>query len=181
MIQYFKGDKEELKFVNSTNEVFQNISQNLDSMFDDAYSCFKFGDILWDSKRTPLSKSVVKKIFRESFFTIFSNFLVAGSFESYITVFENIFGEDVEVIFTVPAPGKLLIDVTASGLQLDTFLLREIVDNEYVYSNLIDDEGDTIVFQSVKGLESQYELEQMLNEMVPYGIYTEISLTLGGE
>jgi hypothetical protein len=77
-------------------------------------------------------------------------------------------------------PGKLNIDITASGVQISDFISREIVNNEYVFDEVIDDEGDNIVFQGVKGFETQYELEQMLFEMVPAGIYTEITLTLGG-
>jgi hypothetical protein len=79
----------------------------------------------------------------------------------------------------VPAPGKLNIDIVAAGTALYDFIARIIVENEYQFDTIIDDEDDTIVFQAIKGFESQYELEQMLFEMVPAGIYTEITLTIG--
>jgi hypothetical protein len=83
------------------------------------------------------------------------------------------------VDFTVPAPGKLNIDIEAAGVELADFISRYIEDNTYLFDEVIDDEGDNIVFQSVKGFQSQYELEQMLFEMVPAGIFTTISLTIG--
>lgn len=179
MSQYFKGDELEVKFVNAGTPISDNLSQQKSLFFDDAYACFLLGELLYDNDLSPLANAIPRAIFRESFATIFDAFLVAGSFESYLTVFENIFGEDVVVEFTVPAPGKLLIDIEAAGILLSDFAARTIENNAYVFDEVIDDEGDNIAFQTVKGFESQYELEQMLFEMVPAGIYTEITLTLG--
>jgi len=179
MPQYFKGDATELKYYNSAAPVLDLLSAEKDDFFADAYECFILGEVLYDNALSPLSNAISRDIFRTSFSTIFDSFLVAGSFESYLTVFQNIFGSDVEVTFTVPAPGKLEIDIVAAGVELSPFVARYIEDNAYVFDNVVDDEGDQIVFQTVKGFESQYELEQMLFEMVPTGIYTVISLTVG--
>lgn len=177
--QFFKGDEKELKFFNAGKTIFENLSVQKDLFFDDAYACFVLGELLYDSARAPLSNAIPREIFRESFSAIFDSFILAGSFESYLTVFRKVFGEDVEVTFTVPAPGKLQIAIVASGVETYDFIARHIVSNAYVFDEVVDDEGDNIVFKSVKGLESEYELEQMLFEMVPAGIYTEISLTIG--
>ena len=74
------------------------------------------------------------------------------------------------------------IAIEAEGIEESNFGLRRIVDNQYVVDELVDREvpGNNIVFQTIKGFTSQYELEQMLFEMVPAGIYTEITLSLGG-
>lgn len=180
MPQFFKGDAEELKYYNSGLPIIDQIIGQKDLFFDDAYGCFVLGELLYDNDYAPLARAIPREIFRESFSTIFESFIVAGTFESYLTVFRNIFGDDVDVQFTVPGPGRLQIDIEAAGFQLSDFVARYIENNAYVFDEIIDDEGDNIVFQTVKGFESQYELEQMLFEMVPDGIYTEITLTVGG-
>lgn len=179
-MQKFKGDDIELKFDNAGAPTFADLGEQKDLFFDEAYSCFVLGEILYDSGRAPLSNAIPRAVFREVFSAIFNSFLEAGGLESYLTVFRNIFGEDVEVTFTIPSPGKLEIDIVASGLVIVDAITRYIEDNVFVFDELVDHEGDNIAFQSFKGIESQYELEQMLFEMVPGGIYTQISLTIGG-
>ena len=178
-VQYFKGDDTEKKFDLAGKDQLDAIELQRNSFFDGAYTCFLLGELLYDSGRAPLANAIAREIFREAFATIFDAFVVAGSFESYLTVFRNIFGEDVDVTFTVPAPGKLQISIEATGVELNNFDVRRIVDNAYVLDDLVDYVGDTIVLQTIKGFTSQYELEQMLFEMVPAGVFTQITLTLG--
>lgn len=177
-MQYFKGDDLELKFYEVGRELFDDLSFQRDIFYDEAYECFILGDVIWRNRFSPLANAIPEAVFRESFSVIFDSFTFAGSFESYLTVFRRVFGDDVDVTFTVPGPGKLNIDIIANSVQLDLFVARYISDNAYIFDEIIDDEGDNIVFQSFKGLESEYELNQMLFEMVPAGIYTEISLTI---
>lgn len=177
-MQFFKGDEKELKFYNSGLPILNSTSNDRTEFFNDAFACFALGDLLYDTGRAPLTNAIKREIFREAFATIFNAFLTAGSFESYLTVFRTIFGDDVQVTFTVPSAGRLQIAIVAAGVQYSTWVARTIVGNSYVFDEIIDDEGDNLVFQSVKGFETQYEVEQMLFEMVPDGIFTEISLTL---
>lgn len=179
MAQYFKGDATEKKYYESGRSIARNLSNQKTEFFDNAYGCFVLGELLYDNDYAPLANAIPREIFRESFETIFDSFLIAGSFEAYLIVFRNIFGDDVEVEFTVPAPGKLQIDITATGLAIYGTIVRQIVDDAYEYFTLTDNEGDRIVLQGVKGFETQYELEQMLFEMVPAGIFTDINLTVG--
>jgi len=180
MAQMFKGDATEQKYLACGTTIIDQLSTQKTNFFDDAYACFVLGELLYDNDRSPLANSISRDIFRESFSTIFDSFLLAGSFESYITVFQNIFGADVEITFTVPAPGKLNIDIVATDITLYNIAVRSIAGDSYVIDEIIDDEDDFIVLQAIKGFDSQYELEQMLYEMVPAGIFTEISLTVGG-
>lgn len=180
-MQFFKGDATELKYYESARPILQTLSSQKNDFFNEGYGCFVLGELLYDNDYAPLSNAIPREIFRESFAALFESFLLAGSFESYLSVFKQIFGDSVEVTFTVPAPGKLLIDIVATGLEIYGTTVREIIENDYQYFTLVDDEGDRIVLQEVKGFESQYELEQMLFEMVPAGIYTEITLTVGEE
>lgn len=182
MVQYFKGDPQEVQIVDAGSPVFDTLSTQKSLFFDDAYACHLLGELLYDTERAPLSNAIPRDIFRTSFAALFDSFLLAGSFESYLTVFRQIFGETVEVEFTVPAPGKLNIDITATGFETSNFVARRIVENAYIFEQVITQDGlDNLVFQTVKGFESQYELEQMLFEMVPAGIYTEITLSIEGE
>jgi len=177
--QLFKGDANERKFYGAGKPLIDALQTQKDLFFQGAFTGFKLGEMLYDEGLSPLANAIPREIFRESFSVIFDAFIVAGSAESYLTVFRNIFGEAVEVEFEVPGPGQLNIDITASGSAISNFVTRYIQDNAYVFDNIIDDEGDNIVFQTVKGFQSQYDLEQMLFEMVPDGIYTQISLTIG--
>jgi hypothetical protein len=179
MTQFFKGDPIELKMAEVASGLLEAKSLALTEFFEGCYSTRPFGAMIYDEGRSPLSNAIVRQIFIETFSEIFEAFRFAGSFESYLLVFRKIFGEDVGVTFTVPAPGKLGIAIAAEGIEFSKFVARKIVNNAYVFEEIVDEEGDNIVFQNIKGFQSQYELEQMLFEMVPGGIYTEITLSLG--
>lgn len=179
MAQFFKGDDTEKKYYESGRSIAEILSGQKTEFFDQAYGCFVLGELLYDNNYAPLSNSIPREIFRETFETLFDSFLVAGTFEAYLTVFRGVFGPSVSVTFTVPAAGKLTIAIVASGLEIYGMTVRQIVGDAYSYFTLVDDEGDRIVLQAVKGFDSQYELEQMLFEMVPAGIFTQITLTVG--
>ena len=107
-------------------------------------------------------------------------FLEAGSFEGYISVFQKVFGNDVDLTFTVPSAGKLVIDIQAQGLIPFDLAARKIVENEYVFDKVVDQDDNQIIINFIKGLNSQSDVEIMLNELVPQGVWTDINLTLGG-
>lgn len=177
-MQYFKGDDDERKIASVAISLFDQLAFQKREMYAGVYESAPLGDVLYDSRRSPLANAIPKSVFRIAFKEIFDAFVAVGTFEAYLTVFRKIFGESVVVDFTVPAAGKLQIDVEASGVELFNFVTRYIESNAYVIDQMIDDEGDNLVFQALAGFESQYELERMFFEMVPAGIYTEISLTL---
>lgn len=177
-MQYFKGDEKELKFDGAGEPTMSALSLQKDLFFDGAYACFVLGELLYDENRSPLANAIDRDIFREGFAVIFEAFVVAGTFESYLTVFRNIFGDDVTVSFTVPAAGKLQIGIVATGVAQNNLLARSIVSGAYVYDEIVDQDGDNIVALNPKGFQTQYEAEQMLFEMVPAGIYTTVSLTI---
>jgi len=180
-MQKFKGDDLEQKFIDSGSPIFDLMSATLDEFFDGAYDDGMLGDLLHESDRSPLANAIRLEIFRLCFNTVYEQFRYSGSFDSYLIVFSKIFGDTVDVTFTVPAPGKLQIDIIADQLEEFHFIARNIDNNMYLYDDVIwyDDTPDqgNIVFQTIKGFHSQYELEQMLFEMVPDGVFTEISLT----
>lgn len=177
--QYYKGDATELKVDACVEPTFTSSELQIDEFLEGAYQAAPLGDVIFDTGRSPLSNAISRDIFRSAFKEIFDAFVAVGTFEAYITVFTKIFGDDVLIEFTVPAPGKLGIEITAAGVELSDFIARYIENNAYLFDEVVDYDGDNIAFQSFKGFTSQYELEQMLYEMVPAGIWTNISLTLG--
>lgn len=179
-MQFFKGDEQEIKTYESCLPAFQEIGIQKDLFFEGANSCFALGDIIWKSGRSPLANAIPEDVFRECFFAIFESFTFAGTFESYLTVFRAVFGEDVGVVFSVPSPGRLNIDITATGLQINQLIGRMVDGGGYLIEQIVDRNGDYLVGRSFKGLESEYEIKQMLFEMVPGGIYTLITLDVGG-
>src|SRR5688572_876769 len=140
-MQFFKGDEKELKYYEAARPLLQNLESERDSFYDNAFTNFALGDVIWDSGRSPLSRSIARDIFRESFPELFELFLEAGSVEGYISIFKKIFGDTVSVLFAIPSPGKLEIDIVASGVVLKDLIARYIVGDDYFFDELIDHEG----------------------------------------
>lgn len=179
-MQYFKGDDDEKKFANVGVPVLESMSLHKTEMFNGVYTTGPLGDLIYNTMRAPLSNAISQNIFRLAFGEIFDAFVNAGSFESYLTVFRKIFGSDVSVTFSVPGPGQLTIALIASSIEVANLVSRYVEDNVYLYDEIIDYDGANFIVQTIKGFQSQYELETMLFEMVPGGVFTTISLTFGG-
>lgn len=180
MVQFFKeNDALEQKMYESGAAAMSAAGMTLDDFDADAYESQPFGDIISDNNLSPLSNAITKEIFRQFFNEVFLAFGSAGTFESYISVFKKIFGDDVDIVFTVPDPGSLEIDITTMNIEVFNFVARRIVDDQYVFDNVVTEDDEQILFRSIKGFESQYELEQMLFELVPGGIATTITLAFG--
>ncbi len=178
-MQFFKGDATEQKMYAAAAPTIDLLSLVLSTYFTDAYGSVEMGELLFDSQRIPLTNAIRREIFITCFKQILMAWAYCGTFESYLTVFRKIFGEDAEIEFTVPGPGKLTIDVTSSGTQNYNFIAREIVDNDYVFSNIVDYDDNQIVFQAIQGIDTEAELITVLFTMVPGGIFTDVSLTIG--
>ena len=179
-VQLFKAsDETEQKFDDAFSPTLDMLEADKVDFYDGACTAGPLGDLLYDTNRAPLANVIDKNIFRVVFNYIFENFLVAGTFESYLTVFQQIFGSDVDVQFTVPAAGKLTIDITATNSDVYDLLARHITSGAYVYDNLITQDGvDNLAVQVLRGFQTQYEVEQMLFELVPGGIFTTINLSI---
>jgi hypothetical protein len=178
-MNYFKGDELELKMYNAGLPALQAISLGLEEAFLGIYECVPMGELLWDEQRVPLTNAIKREIFIQCFKQVFEAWTFCGTFESYLLVFRKIFGDDASIEFTVPGPGKLQIDIETFGAAINPIVVREISGGSYTIYNLVDEVGDNICAQTTLGIETQYELEKILFSMVPNGIYTEISLTIG--
>ncbi len=178
-MQFFKGDDVEQKVYSVGQPIMDILSSQKDAFYAGALTCASLGEIIYQDSRSPLSNAIDEDVFIQSFYIVFDAFVSGGSFESYLTVFRNIFGDDVAVTFTVPGPGQLNIDIEATGVELTDFIARTLSGFTYTYDEVVTRDLDNISFRTVKGFITQYELEQMLFEMVPAGIYTEITLNVG--
>lgn len=177
-MQFFKGDAVEQKFYNSYEPTGSAMGLQIDDFFNDAYACHVLGELIYDNKLAPLTNAIPRDIFRSSFNVIFDAFTNAGTFESYITTFMHIFGEDATIDFTIPSDGHLEIDITSTTIETSNFVMRYISENVYYFDQMITQDLDTLIFSTIKGFQSQEELEKMLVEMVPAGIHTTITLSI---
>ncbi len=177
-MQYFKGDERELKFYEAGAPIHSLIDIQKDLFEVGCYETAPLGDLIYADLRAPLANAINPDVFRASFKELFDSFILAGTFESYISVFKKIFGNDVVIAFAVPGAGQLNIDITATGLEESNFIARYVTGLDYAYDYVVGQDGFNILFETVKGFVSQYELEQMLFEMVPAGIFCDITLSL---
>lgn len=179
-MQYFKGDDLEKKFYQVTEWSLDLIDSEKDAFLAESYFCYLLGEVLYDEGASTISSAIPRFVFRESFFSIFDSFINGGSFESYMIVFRAIFGDSVEVEFEVPSPGVLLINIAALEAQTEPLIGRRIIDNKYHYENILDHEGDIIMAQTTRGLKTQKDIDILMPELTPAGIYVETTLVVGG-
>lgn len=177
-MQFFKGDELERQIDAAFAKATESQGYSLSNFYNQAYSTIPLGHFLFDNQLVPLSNAIRRDIFADAFSQIFEAWAFAGTFESYLLVFKKIFGDNATVMFEVPGPGQLNIDVESDGTETSPFVARRIVNNQYIYDNVVTHDGDRIVFRSFKGIESESELEKILFIMAPGGIFTQVSLTI---
>lgn len=178
--QLFKtNDERDQKILAAVQPIMALIGSGRDDFYDGAWEAFPLGDMLYELNRDPMVGAITQETFRTSFFAIHELFTRPGTFEFYLSVFRAVWGVDVDVEFTVPNPGELLINIEAVTIQNDDFLARRIVDNQYVFDEVLDDEGDNIALQGVQGVKTQNETDALIFELAPAGIWTQATLVVG--
>lgn len=178
-LQRFKeNDEEEKRYIEALLPIFDEIGDGLDSFYNGAFEAYDLGDILYELDRDPMSGVITQEIFRASFPAIHELFTQPGPFEFYLTVFRAIWGEDVEIVFTIPQPGVLLINAEVLDVETYDLIAREVVNNVYEYSELVDHDGDKILVRGMKGIKTQSEINALMNEITPDGIYVQTTLSL---
>ncbi len=147
-----------------------------DQFFANGGDATPFLLMLYDQGRMPFSDRVPRESFVEFIREALARFPFTGTFESYIFILEKIFGAGSGVIFDVPAPGKLDMLVNAAASIEFDFIVREFISGEYVISNLVDDQDNQITASGISGIDSEYELKTLLSELIPAGIFAEVTL-----
>ncbi len=178
-LQAFKeNDLTETKVVNSFLPGLTILGIDRDTFFDQAFEAFPLGDVLYALDRAPLVGALTPENFRQSFFAIFSLFKRAATFELYLEVFRAIWGNDVDVTFSIPGNGKLHIDIDALSIIKENFIARRIEDDAYIYEEVIDHDGDNIAFREALGIKTQDETDALIFELSAAGVYTTTTLTI---
>lgn len=174
--QNFKGDATELKMQAVAKPLFDLTNSALNEFYENGFDCTPFLLMLYDEKRVPFSERIPRNAFVDFIKEALKQFPFTGTFESYLFVLRSIFGELTEVFFDVPAPGKLEIDIGAVANSEFEFIGREFVDGSYSFFNIVDHEGNLLIFRGIPGIDTEYELTLLLSEIIPVGIVPTISL-----
>lgn len=175
-MQNFKGDAKELKMQTVVDPLLDLTDAALNDFYLNGFDCSAFLLMLYDDRRMPFSERINREAFVDFVRLALTNFPVIGTFESYLFILKSIFGPNSEIRFNVPAAGKLAIEVEAVANSEFEFIAREFVDGEYVFHEMIDYDLDTLMFRGVVGIDTEYELSLLFAEIMPAGIFPEISL-----
>jgi hypothetical protein len=175
--QKFKGDSFELQMEEAAKPAFDFTGSQLDAFFA---GCYEAGDwllALYDSGRMPFSSRVPRASFVSFFKEALARFPSTGTFESYLFILEAIFGEGTQVLFDVPAAGKLEILVNAAAaLEFDLTGAVLLPDGSKQSFQLVDSDGDQILARGISGIDSEAALNQLLAEIIPLGIFPDVAL-----
>lgn len=186
-MQYFNGDADEIKVVNATNLLFANQQQALDGMFQGVYNSKPMAEFLYDNQLVALSQVINREVFIETINEIFEAWSFAGSFESYLTVLKKIFGESSVIEFSYPTyteypeiiiSGAIHIDITSSAQEVAYFVARQKTEAGYEYFNVVDEEGNKIIFYTLLTTDGQLDVTKIIRTIVPAGIGVTISYNI---
>lgn len=178
-LQRFKeNDETEAKVIATAMPVLDALGVHHDEFFIGADTSHGLGAVLYDLDRDPMSGVITRDVYVKSFPAIHQLFTRPGTFEFYLAVFRSIWGDTVTITFDVPAPGVLTINAVV--LDLDDFVLaaREIFNNLYEFNEIIDQEGDNIEVRDTIGIKTESEIDALMNELAPEGIFVVTTLTL---
>lgn len=177
-LQRFKeNDDTERRVILVAMPILDSVGTDLDLFWDGAYSAYPLGDVLYDLGRDPMSGVITKDIYRKSYPAIHNLFTRPGTFEFYLEVFRAIWGPGVQVIFDIPSPGVLLIKIVALNLEEFNLVARRIEGDVYVYDEVITEEAENIIVRTTTGIKDESEIDALMNELSPEGIFVETTLT----
>lgn len=176
--QYFKGDAKEIKFDTVGKGPIDLTGLALDQFYDEAFDCAEFLLMLYDEGRVPFSDRVPRDAFVSFLIQCIANANFIGTYESYIFLVNGIFGEGSSIFFGTPVAGKITMIISSSSTANFTFVARELIDGGYEYFDMVTGDGETLEFVGFPGIESEAELQQLLAEFIPAGIYADITLVI---
>lgn len=116
MTQYLVGDNDELLFHNVVKRYYAGYQAGLIDMYANCYNDKALGQVLYNLNQSSLYKAIPERVFIATFNAIFEKWRYVGNFESFITIFKSIFGEDTAITFTKTAKGVLTVDVVAKSI-----------------------------------------------------------------
>ncbi len=178
MTQNFKGDATELKYLAAGEPAFELTRVSLHEFFQGAYDCDEFLLMLYDAGRMPFSSRVPRDAFVSFIRQAIPDFPSTGTFEVYIFMIKALFGDSAIIQFTIPAAGKLQIEVNAPGSSLEfDWVAKEIVGGGTILTQMITHDSEEFLFNGISGIETEAQLQILLAELFPMGIYATLELT----
>lgn len=178
MTQNFKGDATELKYQAAGEPAFELTRVSLHEFFQGCFDCDEFLLMLYDSGRMPFSSRVPREAFVSFIRQALPDFPKTGTFEVYIFMIKALFGDTATIQFTVPAAGKLEIEVNAPGSSLAfDWVAKEIAGGATILTDMVTSYDEEFLFNGISGIESEAQLQILLQELQPLGIYTTLALT----
>lgn len=174
--QYFKGDDVEKKFDAAGELAFDVTNAALDEFYARGYDASPFLLMLYDERRMPFADRVPRDSFVSFIKEALARFPFTGTFESYIFILQAIFGEGSGVLFNIPAAGKLEIAVNAAASLEFGFQAARLDGGSIVFDDVVDHVENGIVFGGISGIDSEFELQMLLAEIIPAGIFPQITL-----
>ena len=173
-MKYFKGEDLEIKLDGSISQVFTKLRSDLTSWFNKAYETAGLGAIIYDNGLVPITVALARDIFIKNYGEILKNWQYAGTFESYLYVFMKIFGPQTSIEFERLAEGALKINITTSQTSLYKWLTK--LAGDYITTH----DGDYINLRALTGIGDFYEVQGVLESLVPAGIYVLVDFHLIG-
>lgn len=179
MEAFKQNDAKELQVVNTTLPTLTQLGNDRDSFYAGAFTCYVLGDVIFNLNACPLADAIPQDAFRVALASIVQLFTRPGTFEYYLDLLRDIFGESVDVTFTIPSPGILQIDIDSLTTVQEDFVARKIIDNAYTFDQVVTEDGDVIAFQQPLGIKTQSEMDALLVELYPAGVRVKSTLTVG--
>lgn len=175
--QYFKGNADEIKIDTCGKDILDIQGLSLDQFFEGAFDSAAFLLMLYDEGRMPFSDRIPREAFVDFLIECIANANFIGSYESYLFLVTRIFGAGSTVFFEETAPGVLTMTISSESTLRSTFVVREFnAEGGYDFFDIVTSFGETLEFVGFPGIESESELNQLLAEFIPAGIYPDITL-----
>ena len=130
----------------------------------DAYKNHQLGQMLHESNSFELGAYLKEAFIREKYDLVVEAFAHLGTYEAYILLLKATFGEDITIVFTNPSAGVLNVTVDNYGVDGDNLTTQ-------VPDNLTTQVPENLVTRKIDSLLSPKEMELLLQQMVPEGIF----------
>jgi hypothetical protein len=175
-MQYFKGDATEMKFDEAGKPAMDVCGVALSQYYNQAYDAETFLLMLYDEGRMPFGSKIPRDAFVSFIRQAIPNFPRTGTFQMLIFLIKEIFGEVTEVLFTVPAPGRLQIEINAAAVIEFNAIHHKVINGIEEVGNIVDADGNLLTFVGISGIDTEYDFNQVFSEIFPAGIVPEITL-----
>ena len=111
-IQLFRREEVDVKNFALWLACHNHTMSGLSDYFNDAYGNKKLAEVIYSGEHADFFKLIKKSIFIKCFSALLESANRIGSFETLTTIIKAIFGHSANVVYSVPAPGILSVDIT---------------------------------------------------------------------